>query len=122
MSGSWDKDGKGVGAAFFGKHGLEVRSSQAWVLSWEVNLQAPPQTSSARDRGGCTFRLWGPDMCVSFKLALGNFGGKWCPRGVGLKHSHASESSGELAQDADLGLDPVGLRWDIGILTNRSPG
>lgn len=61
-------------------------------------------------------------MCVSFKGALGYFLGNCCTRAVALRRSCACESPGELAPNADFGLNSVGLRWDIEIdLTNRSP-
>ena len=59
-----------MGTTFFGKHGLDVRSSQTWVLSGELHFQAAPQTFSVGLWGGRCLRLCGPKMCVSLNSPL----------------------------------------------------
>lgn len=112
----------GSGATFLWIHALHVRSLQSTGALWGVKIPDPTPDLLYWDSGRCFHRLVGPEVCVSFKRALGYFLGNCCTRAMGLRRSCARESPGELAPNADFGLDSVGLRWDIGIdLTNRSP-
>lgn len=43
---------------------------------WELNSWAPPQMVPVRIHGGSCCRLWGPEMCVSFKPVPWKFWGE----------------------------------------------
>ena len=102
-----------MGSTFFGKHGLDVRSSQTCVLFGELHFQAPPQTFSVGLWGGPSLRLWGPKVCVSFNLPLDIVGAGIVA--LGQLVSNILHHLQSLLKNADLGLDSVDLRWNLGI-------
>ena len=77
-----------MGTTFFGKHGLDVRSSQTWVPFGELHFQALAQTFSVRLWGGRSLRLWGPKVGVSFNLPLGIVGAGTVALGQSVSNIH----------------------------------
>ena len=77
-----------MGTTFFGKHGLDVRSSQAWVPFGELHFQTLPQTFSVGLWGGRSLRLWGPKVCVSFNLPLDIVGAGTVALGQSVSNIH----------------------------------